>query len=377
MSNAWLEGRISEEEAQKLVGITGTITGWNTVVSPETVRHFQMGTGDDNPLYLDVEYATHSAVGRLTAPPCFLYSCCSVESFGPDELGMAGLFPNLQGFWLGDRWTWDRPLWSGIAESVAASVEITDVRLRPSRKYGKALVSTDVHTFVGADGSLIGKREREVMFVERSEAPVAEPQEAVYSEAEMLEIWEQYDREAGQRRGDTPRYFEDTLVGEELSPLVKGPLTLTSMISYAMGNGFDYCITNRIAHRYLQEHPGVRLFNPETNIEDTYAAHHWEPYFARRGGLPTNGHDFGSQRIAWMGHLVTDWCGDEGVLVGLDGQLRQPNLLGDTTWLTGAVVGKDESNGIVTCELTARNQRDQVTTTGLAKVRLPSRLSAA
>jgi acyl dehydratase len=72
---------------------------------------------------------------------------------------------------------------------------------------------------------------------------------------------------------------------------------------------------------------------------------------------------------------VLDWCGDEGELVALDARLRAPNFLGDTTWFTGRVAGKSHEAGsaVVDLDLTGTNQRGEVTITGAATVKLPTR----
>jgi len=73
--------------------------------------------------------------------------------------------------------------------------------------------------------------------------------------------------------------------------------------------------------------------------------------------------------------MMTDWMGDDGFLKTLEGRFVKFNYVGDVQWFTAKVVDKfiagDEH--IVKCELSAVNQRDEVTTTGVATVALPSR----
>lgn len=45
---------------------------WNTKVSADGIRHFAWGIGDDNPLWVDSDYATAGPYGRLAAPPPIL-----------------------------------------------------------------------------------------------------------------------------------------------------------------------------------------------------------------------------------------------------------------------------------------------------------------
>jgi acyl dehydratase len=127
-----------------------------------------------------------------------------------------------------------------------------------------------------------------------------------------------------------------------------------------------------MAHLYLVEHPGAALRSTTTGIEDSIEAAHWDVELARISGMAT-GYDFGSQRVAWMAHLLTDWCGDDGALVELDVRIRRPNLLGDVTWIDGEVTGIRETDDgrVIDCALRAVNQRGEVSTTATAAVRLP------
>ena len=94
---------------------------------------------------------------------------------------------------------------------------------------------------------------------------------------------------------------------------MKGPLTLTGIVGFVMGWGSPLCPTNRIASLYLAEHPGARLHDDRMNVPDTLEGPHWEPYLARKGGMG-GCYDFGAQRVCWLAHLLTDWCGDDGFL---------------------------------------------------------------
>ena len=72
-----------------------------------------------------------------------------------------------------------------------------------------------------------------------------------------------------------------------------------------------------------------------------------------------------------MTHLLTDWMGDLGFLSELDVRVRRPNLLGDITWVSGTVTAVD--GALVDCSVETRNQLNEVTATGMARVRLPMR----
>ena len=79
--------------------------------------------------------------------------------------------------------------------------------------------------------------------------------------------------------------------------------------------------------------------------------------------------------MSWFGHLLFNWAGDHGWVEYQNVQLREPILIGDTSWLQGRVTKKWQEDGrnLVDLEIWAKDQRDRTTTTGFARVRLPSR----
>jgi acyl dehydratase len=98
---------------------------------------------------------------------------------------------------------------------------------------------------------------------------------------------------------------------------------------------------------------------------------HWDEELARAVGVP-DAYDYGPERVAWLGHLVTNWMGDHGVLRRLRVQVLRHNLIGDTTWCRGQVSGK-RPDGVVEVAVRAENQRGETTAAGTAEVALSSR----
>jgi hypothetical protein len=195
-----------------------------------------------------------------------------------------------------------------------------------------------------------------------------------YTDEELEAIEKAYEEEDTRRRGDDPRYWEDVNVGEEMPGLVKGPLTVTGMVAWFMGYGSPLVKTDRVAYKYMRDHPRAKIKHPVTNVAEFSEAAHWDEDMARQNGLPM-GFDPGAQRISWFGHVMTDWMGDDGFLKRLEVQLRTPNYVGDTVWCKGKVVGKREEDGasLVDCELWGDNQRGERTTRARATAALPSK----
>jgi acyl dehydratase len=86
-------------------------------------------------------------------------------------------------------------------------------------------------------------------------------------------------------------------------------------------------------------------------------------------------YDFGAQRISWVAHVLSDWFGDDGFLTGMEVRVRRPNFVGDTTWLSGQVVGvepdADGESVLASVSVLGVNQKGEETTVATATVRLP------
>jgi hypothetical protein len=73
--------------------------------------------------------------------------------------------------------------------------------------------------------------------------------------------------------------------------------------------------------------------------------------------------------------VVTDWMGDDAVLVRVDDRITGFNVLGDLTRIAGSVTAVDTSGEWpeVVCTVQCTNQLDEKTAHGDIRVRLPSR----
>src|SRR5260370_560008 len=80
-------------------------------------------------------------------------------------------------------------------------------------------------------------------------------------------------------------------------------------------------------------------------------------------------------RNAWIMQVVTDWMGDDALLVAVDDRIKGFNTLGDLTKLTGRVEAVDDSGEWpeVVLAVEGSNQRGETTATATLRVRLTSR----
>ena len=141
----------------------------------------------------------------------------------------------------------------------------------------------------------------------------------------------------------SPLYVEDVKVGDEITPLVKGPIQQIQLTRYAGASGD---------------------FNPI----------HQDHEFAKVAGMgDVFGH--GMLTMGFVAQSVTDWAGAGSVRkigVRFGGLVR----LKDVITCRGRVLSKQSKDAVhtVDLELWAENQKGEKIVTGKATVGLPSRL---
>lgn len=358
-------------ELRSWLGRPRPARGWNSTVTADAVWHFAAGVGDDNPLWWDADHCARSPHGAMFAPPTFLYSCNNAPEL-PGEKRLhpsEHWLPGSRTMWISDRWQFFRRAWVG--EDVTAVEELVDVVESTSRSGRPVVTHTDRTTFRGGDGTVIAHCDKTVLRSERgAPSAAAEVPDAAYTAEEAAAFADHYRLEPASRRGPMALHAPALTLGASTGTLLKGPLTQTTVIGWVLGWGSPMCLTNRMQSTYLAEHPGSRLVDESTNIEDSLESTHWDSTMARLVGLP-RAYDLGPQRISWVAHLITDWMGDLAFLAELEVRLTRPNLLGDVTWLSGTVTGVEPASTggtAVTVAVIGRNQRDERTVEATARV---------
>jgi hypothetical protein len=172
------------------------------------------------------------------------------------------------------------------------------------------------------------------------------------------------------------RWWEDVEVGDDVGPLVKGPLRVTDIVCWHAGMGMGLYGVKPLRLGFQQRQRMPRFFRPDDlNIPDVQQRVHWDADWARQAGNPAI-YDYGRMRETWLIHLCTDWMGDDAWLWKLDCEFRRFNYIGDTHWMRGKVVRKylaEEGGPAVDLDVWGENQRGEITTPGHACVLLPSR----
>lgn len=378
MASTAQESRIADEAVDRLrerigevVHITG---GWNTEVTRDGIRHFAHGIGDDNPLWCDPEYAEASVHGTLIAPPSFLLTfTMGTIAEGRKTGGFRG-FPGVHRFWAGDAWEYFLPI--RRHDRIRVEAQLEKVGEHVSEMGGRTIEDVMLKRFFNQDDDLVATQRQSFLNIERHTARKRGKfkafEEYAWSEEELGRLYADVDRE--RRRGPEPLYWEDVEVGTEIPHVVKGPLSQCEMVAFHAGWGGTFLLASEIALRFVREHPKANMPDLYNGAPDFPMRAHWDRELARSVGAPS-AYDIGAQRLSWVLHGLTNWCGDAGFVRGIEVRFRRFNLLGDATWCRARVLEKQRVEGmpLVTLACSGTNQRGETTIEGTARVRLPAR----
>jgi acyl dehydratase len=340
---------------------------YNTSSAFDSVRHFCLGIGDDNPLWNDRDYGRKSKSGTNFAPPSFLYSI----GIGVVQMGL----PGVHGFHGGSDWHWLRPIRQN--EEILLHIWLDDVVERTSKMGGKSVVNYFSSVYYTPDNEVLAYHRSWTHRIERGaardrgkEGSAFEPQ--IWPPEKLREIEAAYDAEKVQ--GAAPRYWEDVVEGQALDPIVKGPLCLSDMIAFYAGLMVAPTPAHKIAYKDYKEHPRWWFRNPENGGLEPIVRVHENLAAASSAGVPAP-YDVGVQRASWMINLITNWMGDDAFLVRNHCEFRAFNYFGDVQYFSGKVTRKYQENGdhLIDLEISTVNQRGKITTPGSATIALPSR----
>ena len=370
------------ERARLLVGVNVASRDRElfSEATPDAIRNWAQGMGDDNPLYTDESYGPTTRWGTQIAHGTMV-GHVKTPMMGdpmPEELKKAtkGLFRGVHVFVSGGTWDWYRHLRPGDRVFTYRGEESVEEKKSEFAERSVIRVSRSVN--INQHGEVVGVYRTLRVETERrksrSKGKYAGIEAADYTDEDYERIDAIY--KAEHARGGEKRYWEDVEVGDEMQPMVKGPLTVSEIIAvHAGGYGFvpyglkssrlGYKNRKRIAPFYIKNEMGVW---------DVAQRLHWDNEWAKAIGNPL-AYDYGVMRQCWLYHMVSDWCGDDAFIERLEDSIRKFNYQGDTQFLTGKVVNKREQDGryLVDVEMHMVNQRGTETAYGSATISLPSR----
>ena len=388
LSEVLAEAKELKEAAERRVLSVNWLPGeyWgqcSEVATRDSIRVFANATGDDNPLWMNPEYAKQIKFGCIVAPP--LYLGCIATGWGATlfrrvEDEWVPALPGYGGFHAGSRWARFQEVKEGDSFTVYDVFKGTEERKSHNPEAPPKVLSQIDRTYESQRGEITAIVSMRVMAVaaaleqkEYTRAPnvadISQPYK--YTDEELVAIERAYLAE--ERRGANIRYWEDVVEGEELTPVVKGPVITDDAVAFMGAVGL------------MQRAYGLRILfrgkeRPRFNLEDNTPAglqtmHVYDaPLQGRTEGRITP-LIAGAQVETWLSHLITNWMGDEGFLKVLDSQHRRVCRFRDTYWAHGKVERKYIQDGehLVDLDLRTENQQGIKHTFAKATVQLVSR----
>ena len=230
--------------------------------------------------------------------------------------------------------------------------------------------------YFNQNDELISKVIRLVIRTERK----ATREKGKYQNVELPYPWSEKELEAIEEevlaeeiRGAHPRYWEEIRVGEELQPIVKGPLGLTDIVSMCVaGLAPARLMAHGVALREYRNKPAWAFRDSNTYALEPIYAVHYNKAAANAMGLPFP-YDVGTQRHCWQIQLLTNWMGDDGWLKQSKATYRKFVFLSDVIRIVGKITKKYIDPGGEYCvdiETHAINQRGEDVMPGDATIAL-------
>ncbi|MDP2644523.1 MAG: MaoC family dehydratase N-terminal domain-containing protein [Desulfobacterales bacterium] len=360
---------IAEMESKKGLKLNLANHLFNEEATRGAIRRFVDGVGDPNPLWRDPDYAKQTRYGTIVAPPSWVFSVLAGVQFG---------WRGLAGFHSGSDMEFHLPVLRNDLISPEETFADFDGP-RPSKFAKRIVIDYFDDRYHRQGGQEVTKSLRWVIRAERQTAR----KEGKYSAIQLPHPWTEEELKkigdetlASEIRGSEVRFWEDVIVGQELTPVVKGPLGMTDNIAFIMGGGAPVKLeAHEVALKKYRQHPAWAFLDPSTYALEPIFAVHYNKQAAMAMGLP-DAYDVGTQRHCWQIHLLTNWIGDEGWLKKSRAEYRRFVYLSDVVWHTGKVINKhitDDQEYCVDIETHAMNQRGEDTMPGTATVVLPSR----
>ncbi|MCL6476967.1 MAG: MaoC family dehydratase [Peptococcaceae bacterium] len=352
----------------------------NEYVTTDLIRHFADSIGDRNPLWRYQDYAVKTRWGGIIAPPTFTDAI--IQPYAGNMVVGSEIIPKFKSFFVlpdGSTRRLFQPIRPGDklrAVQYALGVkETVPYRPKPAREFEDTVRRV-----------LINQREEVVAVLDRHMKVVInhaydadhpywmKRRKRRLTDQERDAIQHAYDTQT--RRGAEILYWEDVNVGDELKPLLVGPIAIqdvfaayTVMAGHAVGFDLEW---ERVKTNF-----DFHWLDPEINAWTTGGVCHV---------LDDKGHatiwDGGAAvgffvHAEWiLGRMLTDWMGDNGFLRMMDDRCDPVYpIVGDVLHAKGRVCRKytEGNEHLVDVKIHCENQDNLVIMQGTATVQLPSR----
>ena len=373
------------EGLRERIGIEIPLTNaHNQECTRDALRNLMLGIGDGNPLYWHPDYGSTTRWGEPIAHPCYIQTCgTSVkQELEPYEKARGfGAMDGIQSLDGGVDLYWYRPLRMG--DFIWSKKYLRDVAVKKSDFASNSVVADDRQFWANDKGELVAAGTRTTVYVGLEKTPRERTRYADiksklrYRPEDIYPIDEGMDKE--EWRGAEPRYWEDVGEGDELVPVVKGPVIYVDLFNFNIGHG-QLIAESGGSHRWAYEHrkqnPGAWLINRFGAPDSRGSFCYQEDGPVTRFGLPIE-YIYGDLIFSWLVHLCANWMGDDAWLYHLNAQYHEPVFMYDTNWVKGKIARKYiDSAGQYKVDIAIHSEdnRGRTPVTGQATVILPSRV---
>jgi acyl dehydratase len=350
----------------------------NEWVTTDLIRHFADGMGDRNPLWRNENYARRTRWGGIIAPPTISDTIIQPYSGKFDTSEIAKKFktifaiPNgsarqmLQVVRPGDKFR---------AVQYYLGLREVEPRLpKPSREFD----DTMRRILINQRDEVVCIHDRHMLIAVNHELDDDHPywpkrRKRRLTDEERDSVTNGYDNE--KIRGSNTLYWEDVKVGEELKPLIVGPLSVQDICAcYSVVNG--HAVAFDIEWERIKLNPPFHWLDPEVNAwtcsgichvcDDKGHAKVWD------GGAAVSFYF----QVEWLlGRMITNWMGDDGFLKKLDDRFPILPILGEVLVQKGKVTKKYQEGGeyLVDLDIHTENLDGLLMVPGTATVQLPGK----
>lgn len=347
------------------------------LITEDLISRYANAVGDPNPLFHDPGYGRLSRWGSMIAPPAG--DVMIAETAAMPE---APRIPGWNSYTAGSKREYYKHIRPGDEFVGVDKFILMEEKPRGNKPY-RLFFQTGERILINQRDEVVckvtartiqtatppGDQEKmtDTLFGQRKRIP--------YTTEQLDAIHQAYEEEleGKWRRGAEIRYWEDVVVGEELHPVVKGPYDITDAIAFF--GAIESLPAFALKWAAIKTFDFSRVVkDPETGEYHHLVDWHLWPDVARSVGLPTP-IAFGTHNEVVIGHLISNWMGDDGFVKVLDVHLNKVFLFGDMNTLKGKVVKRYEKNGehLVDIEAWGENQNGVKHSTAEVTVRLISR----
>ena len=264
------------QEARDLIGVDLRRHPRWTEAGKEMIIRFALAIGSRNPLYISEELVSTNLFGACWHTP--LSSTALTDAFVAPKL------PGIHAILGGTDWEFFRPVL--LHDRISATARLLDVVKKTGDFCGLMAIETGEVVYSNQEGG--GRSQGHILRDTYSQGyrPLTGKYMNVTRYRYSPEDLETIDRayEAEEIRGDVPRYWEDVQVGEQIPPIVKGPLQRrhAELRRHSQGHS-DLLLFSGPRRR----HPDDVYWDPETGMPDSWDASMIRTRWPRNSASPS------------------------------------------------------------------------------------------